>query len=219
MSPTDLPRNSDFLAGWLESMPPMRTTMTSTILLEGLKRTANQTVWSDYVDRYRPLILSYARRVGLADADAEDLAQQVLLTFADAYRAGRYDRSKGRLRSWLFGIAKTTLRNHNHRKGREPRVLAGTTAENLIDQLPREGRLSEIWEDEWRQAVLHQCLVEVGREVEPSTLRAFELFARKGWPAEQVAAELNMSENAVYGAKRRVLGRIRELLPQIGKIW
>ena len=66
--------------------------------------------------------------------------------------------------------------------------------------------------------MLRQCLLEVSLEVEPKTFRAFELFARQGKPARDVANELGISENAVFGAKRRVLRRVRELLPKIEEV-
>ena len=65
-------------------------TVTSASLLEGLKHADNQTVWRDYVDRYRPLIVSFARRIGFGEADAEDVAQASLLAFSSAYLEGAW---------------------------------------------------------------------------------------------------------------------------------
>jgi len=42
------------------------TRVTSTTILEGLGDPANRTIWREYVDRYRPLILGYAARKGFA---------------------------------------------------------------------------------------------------------------------------------------------------------
>ena len=77
------------------------------------------------------------------------------------------------------------------------------------------GELEQLWEDEWRQAVLRAALSEVRREVQETTYRAFELFALQDQPAKAVAKELGLSENAVSSAKRRVLARLREILPLI----
>jgi hypothetical protein len=84
-------------------------TQTSTTLLEGLKDAHNRTVWAHYVDRYRPLILSYLRRLGLTAADGEDVSQEALFAFAESYRAGSYDRQRGKLRDWLQGIVRHKL--------------------------------------------------------------------------------------------------------------
>ena len=84
---------------------------------------------------------------------------------------------------------------------------------------PWFGELEAVWEQEWHAAVLRQCLAEIAREVEPSTIAAFERFALRGESAESVARALGLSANAVYGAKRRVLQRIRELIPAMTEIW
>lgn len=198
----------------------MLSTVTSTMLLDGLKDAGNQTVWQDYVGRYRPLLVDYARRLQLPPADAEDLAQQVLMAFATAYRDGKYDPRKGRLRAWLFGIARTTIRNWRARqRPRELQVADTGEGTGFVAQVQDEDRMERLWEERWQQAVLQQCLTEVRREVEDKTFRAFEMFARQGMPAKQVAEELGISQNAVFGARRRVLRRIREILPLMEEAW
>jgi DNA-directed RNA polymerase specialized sigma24 family protein len=44
-------------------------------------------------------------------------------------------------------------------------------------------------------------------------VEAFELFAKDGLSAQEVAEQLGMTTNAVYLAKQHILKRIRELLP------
>jgi len=58
---------------------------------------------------------------------------------------------------------------------------------------------------------LQRCLKQVENEVQPSTLRAFQLVALEQRPVAEVAQELGLSENAVTVAKHRVLKRVREL--------
>jgi RNA polymerase sigma-70 factor (ECF subfamily) len=190
----------------------MLTTVTSETLLHGLRDPRNDTVWTSFTERYRPVVVGIARRAGLTAADAEDVAQQTLLAFAGAYREGKFDPRRGRLRHWLCGIARTTTRNWA-RQQRRP--LAALDPEE-----PADGdRFAELWEEEWREAVLRQCLGEVRREVHETTFRAFVEFALEGRPAGEVARELGISENAVFGAKRRVMARIRELRPLMDEIW
>lgn len=189
----------------------MLQTVTSWTLLEGLKRADRQTVWGEYVSRYRPLLVRHFQRLGIQLQDAEDIAQETLLAFARAYGEGKYDPSQGRLRSWLFGIAHRTLRAWNRQQAR----AVPATQITQSDELPDVDHQSELWEEDWRDAVLEQCIEEVRREVEPTTFAAFAKFAREGRPAREVAAELGISENAVFGAKRRILRRIRELLPAV----
>jgi RNA polymerase sigma-70 factor (ECF subfamily) len=196
------------------------STVTSTLLLEGLRTAHNQTIWQQYVDRYRPVLIAHARRVGVSAADAEDVAQESLAAFCQAYRAGKYEREKGRLRDWFFGIARNQLRNWCRRRGeREIRVVGPGEESAILRGIPGEDMWAQAWEQEWRDAVLRQCLEEVRGEVDAKTFSAFELFASQGLPAQQVAERLGMSANAVFIAKHRVLRRIRELLPEMEAIW
>jgi RNA polymerase sigma-70 factor (ECF subfamily) len=193
-------------------------TATSTFLLEGLRDQANQTVWAQYVGRYLPLIVGYCGRLGLAAHDAEDVAQEALLAFARRYRAGDYDRERGRLRAWLFGMVHTEIARWRRAHARQERqqVAAGTIEPADV---PDHDRLAAMWEEEWRDAVLRQCTADVKREVGEKTFAAFELFACQGWPAKRVAEHLGTSEGAVFVAKHRVLRRIRKLHPELEETW
>ena len=197
----------------------LRTT-TSTALLEGLKDAANQTVWAEYVGRYRPLLVAWCRRVGLPHSDAEDVAQDALLEFAASYRAGRYDPDRGRLRGWLYGIAHNTLRRWRHYKGRRAMPLAAAGGgSDALAQVADEDRLGALWEEEWRRAILRRCLEDVAQDVAAQTMAAFQLFACQGLPAASVAARLGITENAVFIAKHRVLRRMREVQAQLDETW
>ncbi len=190
------------------SSPPL--TRTSTALLADLRDPHNAAAWGHYVERYRPLIVAYARRAGLSEHDAEDAAQATLLTFSHGLREDRYDRERGRLRSWLYGIAVNKVREA--RRARRELQACDTAAQAALE-LDAPDPNQAAWDAEWHAAVVSQCLAEVSAEVEPSTLRAFELCVREGLPAQQVADALGMTRDAVYAAKRRVLRRIRELVP------
>lgn len=198
---------------------PTHVSVTSSFLLEGLKNPANLAVWSQYVNRYRPMLVAYAQRLALSPADSEDAAQQILTEFCRAYQAGKYDRDRGRLREWLFGIARNQIMNFRRRAARpEIQFPVRSDRDDVFDRAA-DDHLTSAWDDEWQNAVLRDCLAVVRREVEPRTFQAFERFACDGLPAAEVAQQLNMTENAVFGAKRRVLRRARELLNLIQNDW
>ena len=56
-------------------------TRTTTALLEGLLEQTNDETWREFDARYRPIIVAFARRVGLGETDAADVAQETLLRF------------------------------------------------------------------------------------------------------------------------------------------
>ena len=200
--------------------PALTETITSTFLLEGLRQPENTTVWSQFDQRYRPMLMRYAIKLGLNDADAHDAAQHALIEFSKAYQDGKYDREKGRLRIWLFGIARNQILNLRKKKrGREVNVADKTAETNFFAAVEDEDQMQQMWDEEWRQSVLRQCLEAVRREFDGKTVEAFELFAWQGQSAQDVAEKLDMTPNAVFLVKHRVMKRIRELLPSMEDIW
>ena len=49
-------------------------TTTTTVLLEGLLDSGNEAVWREFDARYRPIIVGFARTLGLDPDDAADVA-------------------------------------------------------------------------------------------------------------------------------------------------
>ncbi len=196
--------------------PDPLTAVTTTFLLERLKNPADHAIWKTFTERYRPMIVRTARRTGLGQEDAQDAAQMALLAFFTAYREGKYNPEKGRLRHWLFGIARHWILNtFDKRKHRQ--IDVGNTADqtDFFSRQPADDQLEQVWEQEWREATLRHCLQQVRTEFDPRSFRAFELFAQEGLPARKVAEQLDMTSNAVFIAKHRILKRIRELLPEM----
>jgi RNA polymerase sigma-70 factor (ECF subfamily) len=185
--------------------------ITTSTVLHDLQDFANHAAWDRFVSRFRLPVVSFARSVGLTSSDAEDVAQETLIAFAQGYRSGQYDRTRGRLSRWLFGIAYRKALDCRRRIGRVPAVGSSAVDALLDEGLPDELTASVSWDREWEQAMLEQCLEQVRREVEPATYRAFELVVRENREATGAAEILGVSVKSVYNAKHRVLKRIREL--------
>ncbi len=194
-------------------MPQSATALrTTTKLLDALRDHSNEPAWAHIDQRYRGVIAGVARRLGLRDADADEVAQQTLSEFVRAYRDGRYDRAKGRLSSWILGIARHTSLRILRGSSREG--LAGTTT---LAQVPDEEALRSIWTDERDRAILSRALTMLRDEsmVDDRTLEAFELVALRGVPAARAAEQCSMSIDQVYVAKNRVTKRLRETVAQL----
>ncbi len=187
----------------------MEWTTTST-MLSHLRDYQNQDAWVLFVGRFRGPLTRFAHRLGVASADAEDVAQETLLDFARAYREGKYERNRGRLRHWLFGIAyRRALRARGARRELNPAEPEDGTG--FFEAAPDEGEARSAWEQEWERTVLSVCLDRVRSEVESATFQAFELVVRHGLQPADAAKELGVSVTAIYNAKHRVVKRLREL--------
>jgi RNA polymerase sigma-70 factor (ECF subfamily) len=185
---------------------------TTSVLLASLREARNRTAWLDFDARYRRIIEGFARRLGLDEHDAADVAQQTLVEFARDYQAGRYDRAKGRLSAWIMGIARHRAVDLQRATGRR-KQQRGTSA--LLDVAERE--LTRIWDTERDQTVFDRALAELreNSRTSPRTMRVFELVAIRGVPAADVAEQCELSVDEVYRVKNRVTKRLREIVARL----
>jgi RNA polymerase sigma factor (sigma-70 family) len=176
-------------------------------LLERLRRPGEQEAWERFVDLYMPLLLSWARRQGLQDADAADLVQDVFSVLVRKLPEFSYDRDRS-FRAWLRTILLSRWRDRLRRRAVRQRAEDEAARHDLAVPDPA-GVLEEA---EYRSHVIGRALELVRPEFQASTWEAFREHGLHGRPAAEVAAELGLSTGAVYAAKFRVLSRLRELL-------
>lgn len=188
-------------------------TRTTTRLLDALRDKSNEPIWGQFDARYRPVLAGLARRLGLRDTDADEVAQQSLVEFMCAYREGRYDRSKGRLSSWLLGIAHHTALKFL--RGQRHPLHAGS--DDALAALPEEQALRGLWDEERDRAIIARAMAALRdeSEVDDRTLLAFELVALRAVPAAEVAQQCGMSVDQVYVAKSRLTKRLRALVAEM----
>lgn len=74
-------------------------------LLMRVRDTTDRSAWEEFASTYRPAIYRFARHRGLQEADAEDLAQNVLAAVADRIGEWEPDPERGRFRTWLSRVA------------------------------------------------------------------------------------------------------------------
>jgi RNA polymerase sigma-70 factor (ECF subfamily) len=181
-------------------------------LLVRLRDPRDGDAWREFVDLYVPVIYGYLRKQGLQDADAVDLAQDVLGAVAGAMSRLEYDRSRGAFRTWLFTVVRRKLSNWRRAQKHRPRGSGDSAARQLLEQWPAPGGEEAAWEAEWEDRVFARACREVRRDVSDTTWQAFWRTAMEGHPGKQVAADLGLSVAAVYRARSRVLARLKELV-------
>ena len=191
-------------------------TRTTSTLLSDLHQPGNQLAWEQIHARYHPVLINVARRAGLADADAADVAQDTLADLFRSLMEKRYDRSKGRLRQWLLGIARLRIADT-----RRKRASAGDTFVDTISDHADEAEWTQAWDAEQRTVILNQAieLLRQSDKLQPHTLAAFEMTALRNMPAAQVAAELKLSTQEVYLAKSRCLERVRAIIAELDQAY
>src|SRR5207248_3916108 len=108
-------------------------------------------------------------------------------------------------RAWLKTVALNKWRDRRRKEAHAPR-----TAPLPEPADPHGGEA--FWEAEYRRELIGRALEVMRAEFQPTTWKACWEFVACGRPAAEVAAELGISENAVYIAKCRVLRRLRQEL-------
>lgn len=186
---------------------------THTSLLDGLRDRANRPDWQRFHQQFQPFLLSFAKRIGLSDDDARELVAETLACFVSDYPRGVFDRSKGRLRDWLRGVLRNRSLRLWQRRRREAQHAEGVA--RAAQTARRDCDPDAAYEREWRLELLERSLEVLRRESGVDTFQAFDLLARRGWPAAEVAEMLGISVNAVYVAKHRMLKRLGEIVREM----
>jgi RNA polymerase sigma-70 factor (ECF subfamily) len=108
-------------------------------LLQRIREPDAHEAWATFVSVYAPLIYRYCRRRYLQDADALDVAQEVL----DEVRRFEYRRERGQFRGWLATVTRheiAKLRRKASRTGQGAPLPGGESA------LPTATSTGEDWD-------------------------------------------------------------------------
>ena len=189
---------------------------TRTSLLLRLRDTHDLPAWDQFVGLYAPLVYGFARRKGLQDADAADIAQDVLTSVAQQMRQWQYTPERGSFRGWLFTIARNRLKNWLASAARRMDGTGGDDNLEAIQSHPMPVSDTADWDAEYARHVFHWAAAIVRQQVAEQTWQAFELTAVEGRSGTETAESLGMSVGAVYLARSRVMSRLKELVQGIG---
>jgi RNA polymerase sigma-70 factor (ECF subfamily) len=179
---------------------------TSPTLLAQLRQPNQPQAWERFIQLYTPLLLGWARRQGFHDADAQDLVQEVLVKLVQALPS--YERGPGQsFRGWLFRV--TCNQGRDFRRRKATRALPGADGLSAVSD---DDPVVELDEGEYRRLLVRRGLEIVRPDFSDSSWTAFTRVMLEGRAAAEVAAELNITVNAVYMARHRVLTRLRQEL-------
>lgn len=171
-------------------------------LLARLADGVDPEAWSEFYSRYGDLIRGVASRYGLQQADADDLAQEVVLGLTRSLGNLRYDPAKGKFRSYL----RTTVVHAIYRK------LGQNNGDHPLpedqEDLPGDGDPEEVWEEEWKRYHVRRAMQELRSRFSERDRIAFVRYAIRGEPAATIAEDLGMTLEQLYQVKSRILKRL-----------
>jgi RNA polymerase sigma-70 factor (ECF subfamily) len=183
-------------------------------LLVRIRDRGDRAAWEQFAELYTPLLLRFARRHGLQEADAHDLVQEVLKAVTTAAERLEYDPRRGSFRGWLYAVARSKLSNLLAARARQAQGSGDSGVQGLLEQQPAADDSAE-WDAEYERRLFAWAAEQVRAEFQEKTWQAFWRTAVEGRPAGEVAAALGLSVGAVYVAKSRVMARLKEQVQEL----
>src|SRR4051812_36401611 len=138
-------------------------------LLARLKDWSQQTAWREFDHDYAPLFRNVARKAGLTDAEADEVAQDTLIGVSKKIVEFHHAANRGSFRAWLYQQARWRIADQF--RARKKSVPAG--AANSRDHEPKDAEL---------ESTLPASLANLGRMEAPES-RVDAVFERI-WDAE-----------------------------------
>lgn len=193
----------------MSAAPPTRPS-----LLLRLRDVDDVEAWSTFVRLYTPLVFNHCKGHGLQDADAADVAQEVMRVAAQAMPDFQFNAQRGKFRGWMLQTTRHRLHKFYARCARTPQAASDTTIERLLDGEPNATEQTR-WEEDYRQRLFDWAVEKARPEFRPATWDAFWFTAVDSNSVKEVAGQLGISVGAVYIARSRVIARLRELIETV----
>jgi RNA polymerase sigma-70 factor (ECF subfamily) len=184
----------------------------ATLLVRLRERPDDQAAWNEFVERYGPLIYAWCRHFRMQEADAQDVAQMVMIKLARTLPGFEYDPSRS-FRGWLRTLTQNAW--SDFLKEQRVRAGGGPAGEDILQSLEARDDLVRRLEEAFDQDILAQARDQVKARVEMRTWQAFELTAVDGVPAAEVSGRLGLRVGAVYQARSHVQKLLREAVAQL----
>jgi RNA polymerase sigma-70 factor (ECF subfamily) len=178
-------------------------------------RSNDADAWRRLMELYRPLVLFWCTRGGVAVDDAEDVAQGVFAAAAADLCGFRRDRPGDTFRGWLRVVTRNQVALHFRRNRDHVAAEGGSGAWEKLASVADP--LAVAGEDEQAEVnQLHRRAVDhVRGEFEERTWQAFWMTAVDGRSPGDLAAELGMTPTAIRQAKSRVLRRLKQEMGEL----
>jgi RNA polymerase sigma-70 factor (ECF subfamily) len=184
---------------------------TNISLLERLRQDFDDTAWQRMVELYTPLIRRWLRRYALAEQDVDDLVQDVLAVVVRKLPDFQKQPRVGAFRRWLRTITVNCMRELWRSQKYRPTATGDAEFAKILDQLEDSASgPSRLWDREHDQFVTRRLLAQIRPRFEEKTWHAFLRVALQSEAIDDVAEDLDMTVNAVFIAKSRVLQALRQ---------
>ena len=183
-----------------------------TTLIRRLENPGDSRAWEEFVDLYGATIFSWGKRLGLQDADAEDLTQEAFRRVVRSLPS--YDRQRGRFRPWLFTIVRNEFLKWRERRGKRPQAADGRAGEELI-ALAASPDDPAYWNEEYERNLLKVALERLGRRLSARNYQVFWETEMENRSPQEIAQREGMTLGAVYVTRSRAMAQLRQVIQEL----
>ncbi|HVU31913.1 MAG TPA: sigma-70 family RNA polymerase sigma factor [Opitutaceae bacterium] len=197
-------------------------------LLGRLANLADDKSWREFFLTYEGHIRKVAQRRGLSEADAEEVAQDVLRRVAQTIRDYKRAPHRGAFRSWLFQLTRWRASDRLRRRAWDDPSLSAAMRETPggrdatgdasgpVDRLASRPELEREFELEAQRHALDLLLARLESSVSQKHIQMFQMVMLDEVPVPRVAELFHTRPAAVYVVKHRVLEKLREEVAGMG---
>ena len=185
---------------------------TRSSVIRAVAATENAAAWNRLFDLYAGFVYSIVRRKGLNDADADDIVQMVFADLARNLPSFKYDREKGRFRSYLAALVKWRVIDRLKAVRRDADLKADFMEEAKSAATTED---EDFEEREWQSAAMEETLRRIKPEVRPEHYAAFVASAVEGQDTDVVTKLYGISRDSLYQIRKRLTVKLREKLAEV----
>ena len=187
---------------------------TRSSVIKAVADTENEAAWQRLFDLYAGFVFSITRAKGLNDADADDIVQVVFSDLARNLPTFKYDRAKGRFRSYLAGLVHWRVMDRRKAGKRDMELMASFEEEAKATASADDETFEE---REWQAAALEEALRRIKPDVNPEHYAAFVASAIEGQDTAAVTRLYGISSDNLYQIRKRLTAKLRETVEQVLK--
>ena len=183
---------------------------TRSSVLKAVADTENTAAWNRLFDLYAGFVFSMARHKGLNETDADDIVQVVFADLARNLQTFKYDREKGRFRSYLTGLVNWRVMDRLKASKRDAELKA-----NFWEEAKAAGGDDDFSEREWQTAAMEEALRRMKPSVSPEHYAAFVASAVEGQDTDIVTKLYGISRDNLYQIRKRLTAKLQEKATEV----
>lgn len=187
-------------------------------LLERACNRDDEGAWTEFLGYYQAFILMVVYKMGIRQADADDIVQAVTLKLWKNIDRFKVDTERAKFRTWLSTVIRNTVIDHiNQRKRQCESEAAMEDNPNALPQFletTSQPDLDRLISSEWVAYVTTLAM----EKIKPLfSNRAIEVFSMMldGAEPQAVSKRFGIQENSVHKLKNRVKDRLIEEIRRI----